>query len=153
MKALCTVNISVQAVLLGTRNDGGVQLLVERSGICVLLKGISAETEEKRVHCSYIPNSFFSNASTTGQCRRGWGAVDWACRWVVDGFNITDTMNCSCGMDSGEGAGLCQKQSVAGFTEDIHYNEFLQLHRTFPATVAGANVEVHRGILLGANHG
>lgn len=39
-------------------------------------------------------------------------------------FNITDTVNCSSGMYSGEGARLCQKQSVAGLSEQTSIRVF-----------------------------
>lgn len=62
-------------------------------------------------------------------------------------FSIIDTVNCSSGMYSGEGARLCQKQSVVGFSEQTSIiSKLCSCITYFPATVAGAVVEVHWGI-------
>lgn len=58
-------------------------------------------------------------------------------------FNIIDTVNCSFGMYAGEGARLCQRQTVVGFSDETSIiSRLCSWIAYFSATMAGAVVEV-----------
>lgn len=68
-------------------------------------------------------------------------------------LNIIDTVNCSAGMYWREGARLCQKQSVAGFSEQASIILKLRSCITFLSNPGWRHHGASPGNWLCANHG
>lgn len=84
---------------------------------------LRASLDVESTPCSFNPAGFCSRVAMTALsgCRSVSGGEPvepqsyWIGRLVI--FNIIDTVNCSFGMYAGEGAKLCQRKTVVGFSE------------------------------------